>query len=103
MSTFTIVIHGGAGVIEPNDITPEQEKAYYDALQTILDAGYKVLEGGGSAVDAVKAAVILLEDNDLFNAGRGSVFSKKGVQEMDAAIMDGATLAAGAVAAVRNV
>jgi len=68
-----------------------------------VDAGFAVLEQGGAAVNAVKAAIVVLEDNVLFNAGRGSVFTKKGVQEMDAAIMNGATLEAGAVAGVRNV
>ena len=103
MSTFTLVIHGGAGTIVKDDSNPQLEKAYKDGLHEVLDAGYAVLEKGGSAVDAVRAAVVLLEDNVLFNAGRGSVFSKKGVQEMDAAIMDGATLSAGAIAAVRNI
>jgi len=103
MSTFTIAIHGGAGTILREDMTPELEKAYTDALNEALDAGYAVLERGGSAINAVKAACIVLEDNVLFNAGRGSVFTKQGVQEMDAAIMDGATLDAGAVAGVRNV
>jgi L-asparaginase / beta-aspartyl-peptidase len=103
MSTFTLVIHGGAGVIERKDINPALEMAYRNGLEEVLDAGYKVLANGGSAVNAVKAAAIVLEDNPLFNAGRGSVFSKEGVQEMDAAIMDGSTLAAGAIAAVRNV
>ena len=84
-------------------MTPELEKAYLEALQDALDAGYAVLEEDGSAVNAVKAAVVILEDNILFNAGRGSVFTKKGLQEMDAAIMDGSNLEAGAVAAVRNV
>jgi beta-aspartyl-peptidase (threonine type) len=102
-STFTLAIHGGAGTILKNDMTPELEKAYLEGLQTALDAGYAVLEEGGSAVNAVKAAIVLLEDNMLFNAGRGSVFTKKGVQEMDAAIMDGSDLMAGAVAGVRNV
>lgn len=103
MSTFTIAIHGGAGTILKEDLTPELEKAYLDALNEALDAGYAVLERGGSAINAVKAACIVLEDNVLFNAGRGSVFTKQGLQEMDAAIMDGATLDAGAVAGVRNV
>jgi L-asparaginase / beta-aspartyl-peptidase len=103
MSTFTIAIHGGAGTILKEDMTPELEKAYIDALNDALEAGYAVLQRGGSAVNAVKAACILLEDNVLFNAGRGSVFTKQGLQEMDAAIMDGATLNAGAVAGVRNV
>ena len=103
MSTFTIAIHGGAGTILKEDMTPELEKAYIDALNEALEAGYAVLQRGGSAINAVKAACILLEDNVLFNAGRGSVFTKQGLQEMDAAIMDGATLDAGAVAGVRNV
>ena len=103
MSIFTLVIHGGAGTIQKEDMTPELEKAYLEALQDALDAGYAVLEEDGSAVNAVKAAVVILEDNILFNAGRGSVFTKKGLQEMDAAIMDGSNLEAGAVAAVRNV
>lgn len=103
MSTFTIAIHGGAGTILKEDMTPELEKAYSDALNDALHAGYAVLERGGSALNAVKVACIVLEDNVLFNAGRGSVFTKQGVQEMDAAIMDGATLGAGAVAGIRNV
>ncbi len=103
MSKFTIVIHGGAGTILKEDMTPDLEQAYSEGLQTALDAGYAVLEEEGSAVNAVKAALVILEDNVLFNAGRGSVFTKKGVQEMDAAIMDGSTLDAGSVAGVRNV
>lgn len=103
MSTLTIAIHGGAGTILKEDMTPELEKAYIDALNEALEAGYAVLQRGGSAVNAIKAACIMLEDNVLFNAGRGSVFTKQGLQEMDAAIMDGATLDAGAVAGVRNV
>ncbi|HLK27375.1 MAG TPA: isoaspartyl peptidase/L-asparaginase [Puia sp.] len=103
MSKFTIVIHGGAGTILKEDMTPDLERAYTDGLKTALDAGYAVLEEEGSAVNAIKAALVILEDNVLFNAGRGSVFTKKGVQEMDAAIMDGSTLDAGSVAGVRNV
>jgi len=103
MSIFTMVIHGGAGTIQKEDMTPELETAYVQALQEALDGGYAVLSEDGSAVNAVKAAVVILEDNILFNAGRGSVFTKKGLQEMDAAIMDGSNLEAGAVAAVRNV
>ncbi|MEO7311452.1 MAG: isoaspartyl peptidase/L-asparaginase [Chitinophagaceae bacterium] len=103
MGKFTIAIHGGAGTILKEDMTPELEAAYFDGLNSALNAGYAVLEQGGTAVNAVKAAIVILEDNVLFNAGRGSVFTKKGVQEMDAAIMDGATLHAGAVAGVRNV
>jgi beta-aspartyl-peptidase (threonine type) len=103
MSNFTLVIHGGAGTILKEDMTPALEQAYSSALKTALDAGYAVLENGGTAVNAIKASIVLLEDNVLFNAGRGSVFTKKGVQEMDAAIMDGSDLSAGAVTGVRNV
>jgi L-asparaginase / beta-aspartyl-peptidase len=100
---ITICIHGGAGTILKEDMTPELEAAYLQGLQTALNAGYAVLEEGGTAVNAVKAAVVVLEDNVLFNAGRGSVFTKKGVQEMDAAIMRGNDLEAGAVCGIRNV
>jgi len=103
MSNFTIVIHGGAGTILKEDMTPQLEQAYVEGLQQVLNISYAVLEEGGTAVNVVKAALVLLEDNVLFNAGRGSVFTKKGVQEMDAAIMDGIDLSAGAVAGVRNV
>lgn len=103
MSDFTMAIHGGAGTILKEDMTPELEYAYFDGLQMALSVSYAVLEQGGTAINAVKAALVLLEDNVLFNAGRGAVFTKKGVQEMDAAIMDGANLSAGAVAGVRNV
>lgn len=103
MQPYALVIHGGAGTILKSDMTPELEHLYMEGLQSALDAGYAVLEQGGTAVNAVKAAIVVLEDNLLFNAGRGSVFTKKGVQEMDAALMDGATLNAGAIAAVRNV
>jgi beta-aspartyl-peptidase (threonine type) len=103
MSKFTIVIHGGAGTILKEHMTPDLEAAYTEGLKTAVGAGFAVLEQGGAAINAVKAALVVLEDNVLFNAGRGSVFTKKGVQEMDAAIMNGATLEAGAVAGVRNV
>jgi L-asparaginase / beta-aspartyl-peptidase len=100
---YTLVIHGGAGTILKEDMTPDLEKAYMDGLNQALAAGFAVLEEGGTAVNAVKASLVVLEDHVLFNAGRGAVFTKKGVQEMDAAIMDGLTLEAGAVAGVRNV
>lgn len=103
MQRFTIVIHGGAGTITKEDMTPELEKAYQEALGEGIEAGYAVLKEGGLAVNAVKAAIVILEDNVLFNAGRGAVFTKKGLQEMDAAIMDGTDLSAGAIAGVRNV
>ena len=103
MQKFSIAIHGGAGTIIKEHLTPELEAEYRKALKESMDAGYLVLSTGGSAVNAVKAAVVMLEDNVLFNAGRGSVFTHKGSHEMDAAIMDGNTLAAGAVAGVRNI
>ncbi len=103
MNPFTITIHGGAGTILKEDMTPELEQAYSTALQDALDSGYAVLANNGTAVDAVEQAVKSLENNVLFNAGRGSVFTKKGEHEMDASIMDGSNLMAGAVAGVRNV
>ena len=103
MQKLSIAIHGGAGTILKEDMTPELEAAYLKGLNESLNAGYAVLEEGGTAINAVKAAIVILEDNLMFNAGRGAVFTKKGVQEMDAAIMNGKDLAAGAVAAVRNV
>ena len=100
---YTLAIHGGAGTILKDDMTPELEEAYLTGLRQAMNAGFAVLEQGGSALNAIKATLVILEDNMLFNAGRGSVFTKKGVQEMDAAIMDGRTLEAGAVTGVRNV
>ncbi len=103
MQPFSIVIHGGAGTIVKEDMTPGLEKAYTQGLKVALNAGYAVLEQGGSSTNAIKAAIVVLEDNLLFNAGRGSVFTKKGVQEMDAAIMEGLNKEAGSVAGVRNI
>ncbi len=77
MQPYSLVIHGGAGTIIKEDMTPELEKAYINGLQDALNAGYAVLEEGGTATNAVKAAIVVLEDNLLFNAGRGSVFTKK--------------------------
>lgn len=103
MSLFTIAVHGGAGTIRKEEMSPDMELAYKQGLQDALDAGFAVLSAKGSALDAVMAAVVSLEDNILFNAGRGSVFGKDGKHEMDAAIMDGSNLAAGAVAAVTSI
>jgi len=100
---FTIAVHGGAGTILKKDMTPDLERNYITGLQQALNAGYSVLQHGGSAMDAVIEAVIVLEDNILFNAGRGSVFTKRGLHEMDAAVMNGTDLAAGAVCAVHKV
>lgn len=103
MQKISLAIHGGAGTILKEDMIPELEKAYLAGLSAALEAGYTILQKGGAAADAVTAATIAMEDNILFNAGRGSVFTKKGVHEMDASIMNGKDLAAGAVAGVRNV
>lgn len=100
---YGIVIHGGAGTIARARMTPEQEKTYRETLAAALDRGYAVLEQGGAALDAVEAALVHLEDSPLFNAGRGAVLTHEGAVEMDASIMDGATGAAGAVAAVTRV
>jgi beta-aspartyl-peptidase (threonine type) len=103
MATFTLAVHGGAGTILKSMMTPELEARYTAGLQEALDKGYQVMASGGAALDAVEIAVRALEDNELFNAGRGAVFTKKGINEMDAAIMDGSNLAGGAVAGVRNI
>src|SRR6476620_4053015 len=103
MQKVTLAIHGGAGTILKEDMTPELEETYLEGLRDALHAGFAVLEKGGSSIDAVRAAIVMLEDNILFNAGCGSVFTKKGLHEMDAAIMDGRDLKAGAVTGVRNV
>ncbi len=103
MQKISLAIHGGAGTILKEDMSPELEKAYLQGLEEALSGGYEVLEKGGSSTEAVKAAVVILEDNILFNAGRGAVFTKEGIHEMDAAIMQGNNLAAGAVAGVQNI
>jgi beta-aspartyl-peptidase (threonine type) len=95
---WSLAAHGGAGVIEKGDLRPEQEQAYREAMARVAEAGAEVLKAGGGALDAVEAAIRLLEDDPLFNAGRGAVFTAEGQVELDASIMDGATLSAGAVA-----
>jgi len=100
---LTIAVHGGAGTILKQDMTPELEQSYKQGLREALLAGYAVLEKNGFAMDAVIAASVVLEDNILFNAGRGSVFTKRGSHEMDASIMNGINLSAGAVCGVHNV
>lgn len=102
-SSFALAIHGGAGTITRGLMSLEKEQTYLIGLQTALDAGRRILVSGGSAVDAVEQAVLKLEDNPLFNAGRGSVFNHEGKHEMDAAIMDGKTRNAGAVTCVFNI
>lgn len=103
MQKISIAIHGGAGTILKAAMTPELEKAYRSGLEEALQKGYEILRHGGAALEAVKAAVVVLENNILFNAGRGSVFTKTGTHEMDASIMNGKDLAAGAVAGVKNI
>lgn len=98
-----LAIHGGAGVILKENMTPQQEADYHAALQVALEAGAMVLRDGGSALDAVQAAVLPMEDNPLFNAGLGAVFTASGGHELDASIMEGKTRNAGAVAGVTRV
>lgn len=100
---FVIAIHGGAGTISPLLITHQQDSAYRATLTEALQIGKAVLERNGTAMDAVVAAVKVMENSPLFNAGKGSVFTHEGTNEMDAAVMDGLTLKAGAVAGVRTI
>ncbi len=100
---FALAIHGGAGTLSRSEMTPAQEKEYRDGLAAALDAGYAVLGRGASSLDAVIAAVRVLEDNPLFNAGRGAVLNRDGVAELDASLMDGRTLGAGAVTGLQHV
>jgi L-asparaginase / beta-aspartyl-peptidase len=97
------VIHGGAGVITRGSLSPEKEKEYRDKLAEVLMAGYKALQEGKSSLDAVELAIRMMEDSPLFNAGKGAVFNHEGKNELDASIMDGKTLAAGAVAGLHHV
>lgn len=100
---YVLVIHGGAGTILPGRMTPDQEKEYHMALKRSLLAGYEVLKNKGSSIDAIVAAINIMEDSPLFNAGRGAVFTHDGRNEMDASIMNGADLNAGAVAGVTTI
>jgi beta-aspartyl-peptidase (threonine type) len=98
-----LVIHGGAGVITRTDMSKEKELAYTEKLQETLRTGFALLQEGKSSLDAVEAAIILMEDSPLFNAGKGAVFAANGKNELDASIMDGKNLQAGAVAGVRHI
>lgn len=100
---ITLVIHGGAGTIKRENMTPEREQAYHAALQQALDSGYTVLARGGKSLDAVIAAIKVMENSPLFNAGKGAVFNSEGKNELDASIMDGSNLMAGAVAGVTTI
>jgi len=99
-TTAIVAIHGGAGVIGRSDMSPQLERDYREALAAALEAGNRVLAAGGASIDAVVAAVCVMEDSPLFNAGRGAAFTAEGTNELDAAVMDGATLQAGAVTLV---
>ncbi|MEO8743235.1 MAG: isoaspartyl peptidase/L-asparaginase, partial [Lysobacteraceae bacterium] len=101
-SRTALVIHGGAGTMSRKDLSPEREHAIRAAMDQALDAGNAVLKSGGSARDAVTATIVVLEDSPYFNAGKGAVFNHEGVNELDASIMDGGTLEAGAVAGVHR-
>ena len=99
----TIVIHGGAGTIIRDNMTPEKEKAYHDKLSEALNAAYTILESGGSSVDAISVAIVILEDSPLFNAGKGAVFTNEGKNELDATIMEGKNRQGGAVAGATRI
>jgi beta-aspartyl-peptidase (threonine type) len=100
---WAIVIHGGAGVITRDKMTPEMDKEYRDKMAEALATGKKILSEGGSALDAVENTIRVMEDSPLFNAGKGAVFAHSGKNELDAAIMDGSNLAAGSVAGVTDI
>ena len=100
---FALAIHGGAGTILKSNMTDEKEKAYEDILSEVLNEGYRILNKGGSSLDAVQKCINIMEDSPLFNAGKGAVFTANGKNEMDASIMEGNTLNAGAVAGVSHI
>ena len=100
---ITLVLHGGAGTITRANMTPEKEKAYREVLNTALQKGYSVLKQGGTSVEAVAATIMVMEDSPLFNAGKGAVFTNEGKNELDAAIMEGKMLKAGAIAGVTTI
>src|SRR3990172_446742 len=103
MENFALVIHGGAGTILKENMTSELEQQYKDKLGEALKVGYDILSKGGTSMDAVIASIKVMEDSPLFNAGKGSVFANDGTNSMDASIMDGKTLKAGAMAGVHTV
>ncbi|HMS34582.1 MAG TPA: isoaspartyl peptidase/L-asparaginase [Ignavibacteria bacterium] len=103
MKNIGIAVHGGAGTILRSSMTPEKEKLYKEALKEAILEGWNLMNSGKTAVDAVEKSVEILENNSLFNAGKGSVFTNDGKHEMDASIMDGKTLNAGCVSSVRNI
>jgi L-asparaginase / beta-aspartyl-peptidase len=102
-SQFKLVIHGGAGTITRQNMTPEMENQVRAKLTEALQAGHKILKDGGSSLDAVESAILVMEDSPLFNAGKGAVFTNAGTNELDASIMDGASLKAGAVSGLKHI
>ena len=100
---YAIVIHGGAGVMDQKSMTPEIQDEYLKVLSRVLQVGDSVLSHGGTSLDAVEKAIIIMEDSPLFNAGKGAVFTHEGLVELDASIMEGQSLKAGAIAAVRDI
>ncbi|MCV6630228.1 MAG: isoaspartyl peptidase/L-asparaginase [Flavobacteriaceae bacterium] len=100
---YGIVIHGGAGTILKENMTPEQEVAYKEVLETSIKAGHAVLENGGTSLEAIQKSINVMEDSPLFNAGKGAVFTNEGKNELDASIMDGASLNVGSIAGVTRV
>ncbi|WP_394130138.1 isoaspartyl peptidase/L-asparaginase family protein [Shewanella maritima] len=100
---FAIAIHGGAGTIAKASLTPQQQQAYRDKLKQAVDSGYQVLSDGGDSIEAVKVAINILENSPLFNAGVGSVYTFEGAHELDASVMNGLTMNAGAVSGVKHI
>ena len=100
---YALVIHGGAGVMDQKSMTPEIQSEYLKVLNRVLSVGDSVLSHGGTSMDAVEKAIVIMEDSPLFNAGKGAVFTHDGLVELDASVMEGQTLKAGAIAAVRDI
>jgi beta-aspartyl-peptidase (threonine type) len=100
---YALVIHGGAGVMDQKSMTPEMQAEYLAVLNRVLQVGDSVLSHGGTCLDAVEKTVVIMEDSPLFNAGKGAVFTHDGLVELDASVMDGKSLKAGAIAAVRDI
>lgn len=100
---YALVIHGGAGVMDRKDLSSEMQSAYIEVLNKALQVGDSILAGGGTCMDAVEKSIVILEDSPLFNAGKGAVFTHEGVVELDASVMEGKTLKAGAIAGVRDI
>jgi len=100
---IAIAIHGGAGTILKSNMTPELEKQYHAKMEEALKAGYQILQSGGTSLDAIQTTIVVMENSPLFNAGKGAVFTHQKTNELDASIMDGSNLNAGAVAGVTKV